>query len=63
MALDTAEILDGSVKILMLGLKISQTIKALPDGTDEADTVVAVVKAHIDEAQGLYKQIKTDVQD
>jgi len=63
MALDTSEILDGSVKILMLGLKVSQTVKSFPAGTDESDIVVAVVKAHIDEAQSLYKQIKTDVQD
>lgn len=63
MALDAAEILDGSVKLLLLGMKIAQTVKALPPGTDVGDEAVAVVKAHIDEANALFKQIRADVQD
>ncbi len=62
-ALDSVEILTNAVGILGFAVKVSQTVRALPPGTEPEDEIKALVAAHLDEALALSKQIRQDFKD
>lgn len=63
MPLDTGEALQSTVEVLAFAMRVGQTMRSIPAGTNPITEGAIVIRTHVDEAEKLALAIQQRVKD